>query len=615
MKLSLEQIISSIEKPKASGILSDAMVSQTKHKLHLVGTGFEDTLDRLDGVESEHQNKLKKKIAQPTTTRIYKQILNQFKKTFRASGFFRGYKFSDGNENLEADFINYLKDIGGGLSIQELMSIAWFKAVFEDFNGLFIVELPEQQFGEFAEPFVRFMNTESIHDIYVNGQNIEYVIFTWETKEKNKKTKHFRVIDDAFDYHLIMDNGKVKLATIEVIDESGNLVQQSDVIPNIWGYVPCIQPSQLNKSIDNDTLKKSYIEETLSNADNYLSISNSHSVSVKLHQHPIFYSFPVTCPTCNGSQYISSKDGDQIDCGTCHGEGKVPFYKKDPSLGITLPEPEADQQMKAEAPCGYVTPDLESLKEQREEMRVEESLIEKGVFGMEGVLSLSSKNETATGKELDLQPLVDLLSDFSMNGEMVEEFITDAIGIARYNDTNTTGQRYEGSTINWGKRFFVKSTFMIEEEYKNAKIAGIPNSTLNEILDELIHTKYENNPNALKRSLILKEIEPFPTYTAMELLELGVDAIDLNIKIYFNDYIERFEREYAELLVYKSGLDFSKKVDEIKEIIKGYAVDKMPKPLTPSISLQDELSIEERMARGVLSKEKALELRNKTLNN
>jgi hypothetical protein len=155
-------------------------------------------------------------------------------------------------------------------------------------------------------------------------------------------------------------------------------------------------------------------------------------------------------------------------------------------------------------------------------MESEERLIEKGALGIEGHIARESGAETATGREIDLQPLFDTLTSFSQNGEFVEAFLTDTIGKARYNDSNVTGQRYEGSTILWGKQFFIRSSDVIEKEYKEAKEAGAPDYFLNSLLEELNHTKYDNNPTALQRSKVLNDLEPFQTYTLKELVDIGI---------------------------------------------------------------------------------------------
>lgn len=572
---SLEEIIATIEKPYASFLLNEARESQAKHKLHITGEGFDDMVkDKIAYLESDKNHNIKEQVARPTTTRIYKQVLNQYHKVFRAKGFFRKYNFRNNDENLVNDFKEYLKDVSGGLSIDELMQIAWFKNSFEEFNGVFLVELPETQETEFAEPFVKFKSLDYIHDIYVKGEKVEYIIFTWKTKENRKTTKHYRVIDDSFDYHFIEVNGMIKLATRPILNEEGGLEQEDDIIENVWGYVPAIQPSVLSKMANNDTLKKSFVEETMSNADYYLSISNDHAVSVKLHQNPIFYSYPVSCEPCNGTGQTTI-EGTIQDCTGCSGSGQVPFYKKDASQGITIPEPDEGQDFNAQAPCGYVTPDLETLKEQRVEMEKEEALIEKGALGTDGILSHEKKQETATAKEIDTQPLFDTLTNFSNNGQYVERFLTNAIAEARYNDNNDTGERYEGSTILWGKQFFIRSVNAIEKEYEEAKEGGAPDYFLKGLLEELNFTKYDNNPQAKQRAVTLSILEPFVTKTVTEVKELGVDVVDLTIKTYFNDFIERFELENVNVVDFMSTSPYSSKIQAINAELIKYAEEKI----------------------------------------
>lgn len=573
---SIDEIIKTIEKPYASALLVEARESQAKHKLHITGQGFEELVnERINGLESDKNFNVKKEVARPTTTRIYKQVLNQYQKVFRAKGFFKKYSFKNNDENLVNDFKEYLNDVGGGLSLDQLMQIVWFKASFEEFNGVFLVELPETQKGDFAEPFVKFKSLDYIHDIYIKGDNIEYIIFCWQTMDNGNRTKHYRVIDDFADYHFVEKNGNIKLSTKLVENDLGEFEEVTDVIPNIWGYVPAIQPSQLTKRVDNDTLKKSFIEETMSDADAYLSVSNDHAVSVKLHQHPIFYAYDATCDMCSGTGYVE-QDNAQIECGTCKNSGSIPFWKKDTTQGISVPAPrEEEEWTSVTTPAGYINIDNETILNQIVEMKRDEALIEKGALGTDGVLASEKKQETATGKEIDTQPLFDTLTSFSNNGQFNEQFLTDALGVARYNDSNETGKRYEGSLILWGKQFFVRSTQVIEKEYLESKKAGAPDYFLKGLLEELNFTKYDNNPKAKQRSVILSILEPFVVKTVEEVKLLDVDAVDLTLKTYFNDFIERFELENINIVDYMSNSPFKTKIESIHNELVKYSEEKI----------------------------------------
>jgi hypothetical protein len=589
--LNRTQIEELIRRPKASLLLGEAKALQDKHKLHISGEGFDETLKQIEGLESTVDHAIKKDHAQPTTTRIFSQVLNQFKKVFRAQGFSRNHKFKNNNKELIEDFWFYLKNVSSGLSMQELMEVVWFQADFKEFNGVFIVELPKEQKGDHAEPFVDFIPLKHIHDIMVRGKKIEYIIFESEITIKqgqgDKTVKKYRVIDDVADYNFMRDGDVITLMTREEFDEDGEIVTVEDVIPNTWGYVPCIQPSTVYDNLDSDTLKTSHIVHVMPNADSYLSISNSHAVSVKKHQHPIFYSFPVTCPSCNSTGTVEGKDHEFLECQKCNGHGSVPFYNKNPGEGISLPEPDENNSVnKAEAPCGYVSVDIDSIQDQREELKFEENNIEKGSLGVEGILLNKSKRETATGKEIDLQPLIDKLTFFSANGESVEGFLTNTIAKARY------GKDYIGSDINWGRKFFVRTEQMIEIEYGEAKKNGLPVSALKELLEELYFTKFDNNPKALTRSLLLLELEPFPTSTTQEVIDTDIaNEIDVVIKLYFADFIEELEREVGDIISFVSASESN------LEVVKKKLQEMGASKIKTEDENEDVVSNEERTSR------------------
>jgi hypothetical protein len=214
--------------------------------------------------------------------------------------------------------------------------------------------------------------------------------------------------------------------------------------------------------------------------------------------------------------------------------------------------------------------DIESIKDQREEMRFEENHIEKGALGVEGILLNKTKRETATGKEIDLQPLIDKLTFFSTNGEKIEAFLTKTLAIARYGDD------YLKSEVNWGKKYFVRTEQMIEMEYGEAKKNGLPVSALKELLEELYFTKFDNNPKALTRSLLLLELEPFPTHTIKELVDLGIaNELDMTIKLYFADFIERFERESGDIVDYMASGELVTQVNRIREDLERMGQEKL----------------------------------------
>ena len=84
---------------QASALLVEARESQAKHKLHITGEGFDELIrEQINGLESDKNYNVKLQVARPRTKRIYKQILNQYQKVFRAKGFFKKYKFKNNDK-------------------------------------------------------------------------------------------------------------------------------------------------------------------------------------------------------------------------------------------------------------------------------------------------------------------------------------------------------------------------------------------------------------------------------------------------------------------------------------------------------------------------------------
>ena len=92
---------------------------------------------------------------------------------------------------------------------------------------------------------------------------------------------------------------------------------------------------------------------------------------------------------------------------------------------------------------------------------------------------------------------------------------------------------------------------------------------------QLNFTKYDNNPQAKQRAVTLSILEPFVTKTVTEVKELGVDVVDLTIKTYFNDFIERFELENVNVVDFMSTSPYGVKIQAINAELIKYAEEKI----------------------------------------
>jgi hypothetical protein len=582
MKLTNEQIIEAIKNPVVEGEKSSALVSERSHILHVTGRGFIEWWlnDQATDMESQKTLDRKKKICSPKTPRITESILKQLFKIFRAKGFVFDYKFKGEGAEKKKDLIEYLKNVSYGLSMEEFMQVVWFKAMFERFNGFIAIELKaanELQNPTQEEPYLTFYSINDIHDVLIIGKEVQYIIIKKEIIKNGQKYEGFRVIDDEKDVVYIKDGEDYKINTITQVDGS----EVEDSFEMKFNKIPFIQVSSSNAMVGSYFLKNSPLSKVISNLNSYQSIADAHDISERMHGNPIFFSYPVTCVTCNGAKTVRVTVNDELtenECTNCHGTGMTSFLKTDIAQGISLPITENMEKEgfpAAAAPCGYVTIDIDTLAEQRTELAEQERFIEKGALGVEGVLSRTDvKQETATRAELDLQPLIDTLSSFAGNAESVHEFCVNRIAEVRY-------ETFERAHIHYGRKFFLRSEKEVMEDLKVSREAGANESFLRELTEELYHVRFENNPNALNRALMLLDLEPLPTKNLIEDLEFAkfqTDELTMIMKVNFNDLVERFERENGPITQYKAK-SYTKAITEIQNKLKEYA--KEIEPVSP----------------------------------
>lgn len=578
MILTQEDINKLMKTPHCAADKGRAHEAQKYHCLHVSGKGYiEWWLKRSENLESENAFNLKKILARPTTPRITEGLKKQFFKIFRAKGFVRNYRFKNDDDTKRKKLEEALEDVCEGMSLQSFMQSVWFNAMFEDFNGFIGIELKaEDEIGEnepTTQPYVRFVPLHEVVDAHVELGHTEWIILKLDNDR-------IRVIDEKHDTVYVKESGEYRLATTE----SG----ETDRVDNAFGMVPFIQASQYRNNVHSNFLKNSPISNVIPNLNYYQSISDDHVLTRKLHSNPLFYSYPVTCPTCNGSKnekYYSEDDQYKRTpltrtCSSCTGVGVVPHYKRDVSQGITLPITENMEREgfpAAAPPAGYVQIDSVSIDKQVEGLEIEERKIEKGALGTDGLLTAMPRERTATEVDNNTQPLQDTLASFSHNAEVVEGFITDCFGRVMFDGD------WDGSYVHYGRKYFLRSEQFVMDEFEKSKKGGAPESYLRELLEELFYVRFENNPKALIRAMILLDLEPYPARNSAEEVILASPYCSeetLKVKFNFNDFVERFEYENGPIVAYGAEKDYKQKISEIKTKLLQYAKEIQPKPVS-----------------------------------
>ncbi len=174
-----------------------------------------------------------------------------------------------------------------------------------------------------------------------------------------------------------------------------------------------------------------------------------------------------------------------------------------------------------------------------------------------------------------------VLLKIKRNFEIIHGFAVDTVARLRYGDS------FLSVTVNYGDEFFVKDEGTEIAEYDTAVKAGLPSFELAARRQEIDEARYRDNPEQLERLKIMRNIEPFPDNNISQLMDMAqrmpalVPIKQMIIKVNFNSFIDRFEREQSNILQFGSALDFDKKIDQIKTIIDGYAQQAMEITPTP----------------------------------
>jgi len=590
MILSENDIIELMAHPLNREAIDEAIKIQNEHKVHVTGEHYKDYIKQVIGYENYEQYAQKKELSEPVTMVFTKKIIDEQSRWQDAGGTKKYYEFR--NVNREKDLKNILKKVWKGESMDYFINEFVRDALYTEFNGFIIVEQGKiEQVGEVyyevrdgiksvvkdntIMPYLIFRSIEQVYDFRVKGNKVEYLILDWDTitDELGAEIHLYRVLDDQFDRIIENDGGEWKISTRPGYQP----------IPNPLGYVPSVQISIKKKDVQIDEVKTSYIYQCIPLLKTYLTQWCEHIITCILHAHPIYWQLGQKCHYREGDNectdgYIYTKDSNKKICPVCKGIGAV--LRKDATTALILPQvDEEGKPFDVSAAAGYVAPPTEILKFQIEQLTWIRDDIYLSGTGM-NKLAETQIEKTATEAILNYKPLEKIISDILDNIEYVETSLTDMIGKLSF------GDNYIRCNIVYDRSLNLRDENTILTEIAQAKNAGASTSFVRTLHRELIYSRYYTSPVDLERNMLLSALEPLIGYTPIELNSLPVDNKTKVFKVFFGDYIVRFESEHALITDYKENLPYNERLKLIKEILDGYNDEKVNELKADSVDEQ-----------------------------
>lgn len=452
------------------------------------GKNYHELLVRIEKVENSDRAIARKNYSYDIRD-MFERVMQPRQNVFSADGGSTWWK--EGLNNARKENIKEaLQDFRGRKSLKKFLSDSLFQISDVDPNGLIFIEYTSEN-GKLNDLYPTYKSIQDIADYEPNGIKLDWVLFAPVTKiDENKQDyKEWRFVDETRDVLI-----KERKDILVIIDES----------VNDFGEVPAVILSNIEKF--GSKLRLSWLFFITQLAKKYARDTSVKTIYEFLQGFPKHWRYAQICNTCKGT---GKKDGK--NCPSCNGKGEI--GRSDVTDDIRLPLPvDRDDALVAPNVGGWTSPDLETLQWMEENRSGLEAMIDKTMWGTHKEADQSG-NETATGRFIDIQPVQNKLNVFADYTEQVHNILASYV-ITLVDPVGTDTVYHE----DYGRRFIIESPDVLTKQYLDAKEQGAPSTILDRILNEVIMSKYKNDP--VMRNIMTKKatVEPY--------VHIGVDTVN-----------------------------------------------------------------------------------------
>jgi len=539
---------------------------------HFYGEYLEASLGTIEGFEKDALRSLRVKYAKSNKD-LFNRLSRPIDKVFSARG---GSIYYNLPETQEKQARALAMDVKGGNSIKKWIESFWKAHFLDDPYGIMFLEMApvqkamllKSQGKSFVYP--TYKSIQCIYDYQPNGSNLEYIVFAVSNQDKiangyKSEDKVFRVVDDAFDYYVLQEGDSVS-------------IRNDHTFPNYFMYVPGI----INSDIPDPNREGGH----LSIFDDILELANTFLMkgSIKL-THEFLFAFPKywqyanDCTTCGGTKLFEG-----VECKECKGSGKSAVLKVSDALLLTHPKDKDDPTI-APNVAGFVSPDKTFYDIATHDLQLLEDLMNYTIWGAQGATKIQGMSvesngpapKTATEVNADIKPQSDRLGPITECAEKRHKFILDGIIQIQIS------QNYQGSSVNYGKRYMIESPDALWEKYSKARTAGAAYSVLNDLLMEYYEAKYNSDPIKFAVQVKLMNIEPFTHFTIIQVKNFGVTDLDFYKKTYYGEWLSTLNE----------AIVLGAPAEQLLTMLGDYATEKMkekPEPLAPTSTTVRQLA-------------------------
>lgn len=548
--LTLDQRTAIIVNNPNKDLIQKARKKNKKLLLHTHGIGLEEAIKKEDYFENADIYKTRKDIALSNKD-LMARTLQEEEQVFTTRGGSASYQLPK-TESAAMDEL--LSNVRFQISLRKWVREFALNAYRSDPMGLIFMEVEElfETDGvEIPTPkcYPTYKSTQGIFDYESNGRNLEYVVFQLNAKQlldfgiedkdwspmsnnqivlpKDKITPYFRFIDDSEDVIYKLDNNRLILAAN---------TKQKNPVKNKWGKVPAFIVSDLIQ-FDEPECFGSPLQFVVELCDSFLTDRSVRDLQKKYHGFAKAVEPLLKCPTCAGTG--QTKGSPCPDC-TVPGSDKGTGYKLRTKVSEVSKFP---LELMTEIPrfdfkniFGYVTPDIESWRQQDATLDQLEQLIYYTYWGtaranqVSGVqLPGKTGDKTAFEVNSNLKPKYARLNQVADWAENAENMIADFIGQFWFSET------YKGSSIAYGRSYILETPGDLIQAYYDMRENGANEALLDEAMERYLKCLFQSSPVDLTKWTKLFYLEPARNISLADAFEL-IQEQKYNEKMCFSDW-------------------------------------------------------------------------------
>lgn len=488
------------------------------------------------------------------TPAVVEAIYFELSRVFDSRNYSSTYQFTNNDAADDWDYyrLHYLRD-------PEIWSTVGWQKMKTNFNSILIVDLPAEQTDTRPQPYFYWLDIGDVIDYELKEDNISlnWIMF----KQPNNR---IAVFDDT-SYQVFQSNKAYTEIGMNIIDSPHNL-----------GFCPAqFFWSEALSSKETD-LKRNPIVKELTNLDwlLFFTISKKH---LDLYAgYPIYSTYESSCDYINeetqaycdhgflrnaDGTYSTLRDGSVSKCPICSHNQLT-----GPGSLIEVPAPDREVADMRD-PVTITSIDKQSLEYNVDECERLELAIRSRIIGIGGnIEDKEAINETQIAANFESKTSV--LNKLKTNFENAKRFVDQTCCLLRY------GEEFIDLSINFGTEFYVYTVSELYDKYKKAKDNGATNAELDLLQNQILEVEYRHNPMLLQRLLVLKQVEPFRHYTTDEVLRFAekgiIDRETVLLKLNFNAYVDRFERENINIVEFGVNTTFDNKIKSIQTKLNDY---------------------------------------------